>query len=376
MSTITTIGRGYHRVGRRWRMTGFCVALMLTVAACSGGVSQGPTPGQFEGGKEVEALYEAAKKEGSVNLYAATPATDEIQAFVDEFETTYPGIEVNLTNKGGAAIFETFTSEKRAGRHNADVIESFGKSPFEQFRSEGLIERYTPTSASHYPEDSSIPDWAYPYFSTVTGALYNTDKVTEHEIELLRSYDGWTDPTWKGRVSSGSPSANSILMGLFQWVDQDPNLGEEWLRGFAANQPIAYTSVTPAAAAVISGDYAASFPQLAVTAARAARDGAPVGFAAQEYSVLAPSLVAVASQAPHPNAAKLLVEFHLSKTGQQAMIDTLMGVSVRDDMQSDPGFDGLIETPRRVTVVDEALYVDKSSDITRLWNEYVGPGSK
>jgi iron(III) transport system substrate-binding protein len=348
---------------------------VLALPACGGGSDAAPA-GPIEGGDDVAKLYEAAKEEGSVSLYSHVTASEEIEAFVAAFEEQYPGVDVELTNKTGSAILETFLSEKRAGRNDADVIQYPGMAPFmNEFQDEGFIEEYTPTSADLYPEDAVVPGFAYPWLSYTMGAVYNTDLITPEELELLQTYQGWTDPTWKGRISSGSPGSASIQRSLFQWVAADEELGEDWLRQFAENDPVAFNSVTPAAERVIAGEFVASFPQMSVTAARAIPQGAPVGWVSQDYSVTNPALVAVASNAPHPNAARLMLEFHLSEAGQRAMVEAVKADTLREDLDIPPVQDENFERPSELVVVDEKAFAEGGEDVINLWNQLVGPGA-
>lgn len=376
MRTVMTHGRGSWSAARKRLLVPAVGALALALAACGGDGGTEAPAGPVEGGDEIQELYEAAKEEGSVNLYSHVTASEQIEAFVAAFEEQYPGIDVTLTNKTGSAILETFLSEKRAGRNDVDVIQYPGMAPFQnEFQDEGLIEEYTPTSADLYPEDSTVPGYAYPWLTYNMGAVYNKDLITDEELELLQTYEGWTDPIWKGRISAGSPGSASIQRALFQWVDQDPDLGEGWLEALAALDPVPFNSVTPAAERVIAGEFVASFPQMSVTAARAIPEGAPIGWATQEYTVTNPALVAVASEAPHPNAAKLLMEFHLSEAGQAAMVEAVAADTLRTDLDLQAIDDEAFEAPEELVIVDEALIAERGSEVVDSWNALIGPGA-
>lgn len=377
-----------------WRFTAAAALLALTLGACGGDEKTAGGPVEDGGGETAteddgegaEAAAgdayaeacEAAAEEGEVNLYSHVTATEQIEGFVGAFEEQFPDISVSLTNRTGSAILETFLQEKRADVHTADVIQYPGIAPFaNEFQDEGFIEEYTPTTADRYPADATVPGYAYPWLTYNMGAAYNTDLITDEELEMLRSYETWTDPTWQGRISAGSPGSASIQRALFQWVANDESLGEDWLRDFAALDPVAFNSVTPAAERVIAGEYVASFPSMSIVAARAAPQGAPIGWATQEYTVSNPALVAIAANAPNPNAARCLLEFHLSEEGQQAMnefvvTDSLLeGFEPEVDLTTEEWFDA----PGELIIVDEAEFAERSAEVTDLWNELIGPGA-
>jgi len=376
MRTALMHDRG-RAVGRkRMMLAPAVVAVAVALSACGGDGGADAPAASLEGNDELQALYNAAKEEGAVNLYSHVTASEQIEGFVAAFEEAYPGVEVTITNKTGSAILETFLSEKRAGRNDADVIQYPGMAPFQnEFKKEGLIEAYTPTSAEVFPAESTVPGYAYPWLTYSMGAVYNKDLITEKELELLQTYEGWTDPIWKGRISSGSPGSASIQRALFQWVDQDPKLGEEWLKAFAELKPVPFNSITPAAERVIAGEFVASFPQMAVSAARAIPEGAPIGWVTQEYTVTNPALVAVASKAPHPNAAKLLMEFHLSEAGQKAMVESVAADTLRTDLDIQALEHEDFEAPEKLVVVDETLVSERGKQVVDLWNRLIGPGA-
>jgi iron(III) transport system substrate-binding protein len=373
MRTALKQGRGRRAGWRRALLVPTVAAIVLAMAAC-GGDEPAADVGAQSG--ELGSLYEAAKAEGAVNLYSHVTASEQIEGFVDAFEKAYPGIDVKITNKTGSAILETFLSEKRAGRNDVDVIQYPGMAPFQnEFKDEGFIEAYTPTSADLYPKESTVPGYAYPWLTYNMGAVYNKDLITPEQLELLQTYKGWTDPSWKGKISAGSPGSASIQRALFQWVDLDPELGEDWLKKFAGLDPVPFNSVTPAAERVIAGEFVASFPQMSVTAARAIPEGAPIGWVTQDYTVTNPALVAVASKAPHPNAAKLLMEFHLSEAGQKAMVKAVAADTLRTDLDLQAIEDDAFEAPKKLVVVDEALIAERGEEVVDLWNRLIGPGA-
>lgn len=376
MSTALTHDGGRWSVWKKRLLAPTVGTIALALAACGGDGGTDTPAGPVEGGDEMQELYQAAQEEGSVNLYSHVTASEQIEGFVAAFEEQYPGVDVTITNKTGSAILETFLSEKRAGRNDVDVIQYPGMAPFQnEFQDEGFIEEFTPTSADLYPEDSTVPGYAYPWLTYNMGAVYNKDLITPEELELLQTYEGWTDPIWKGRISAGSPGSASIQRALFQWVDQDPDLGREWLEDLAALDPVPFNSVTPAAERVIAGEFVASFPQMSVTAARAIPEGAPIGWVTQDYTVTNPALVAVASEAPHPNAAKLLVEFHLSEAGQTAMVEAVAADTLRTDLDLQAIEDEAFEAPAELIVVDEALISERGDEVVNTWNELIGPGA-
>jgi iron(III) transport system substrate-binding protein len=355
----------------------FLVVVALALSSCGGGQGDpANAPGLASGDPRIADLYRAALQEGQVTLYSHVTATEEISAFVDAFKKEFPGIEVQVTNKIGSAILTTYLSEKRAGKDVADVIQYPGLEPFQnEFRTEGLVQEYTPSTAAKYPAEASVPGIAYPWLAYTTGAAYNSDKITPRELELLRTYQGWADPSWKGRIDAGSPGSASLQHAVFYWTQVDQQLGRHWFEAFAANRPVAFVSPTPAVERVIAGEFVASYPSLSAVAARAMDNGAPIGWATQEYAVTVPGLVGLASRAPHPNAAKLMVEFTLSDAGQRAMVDAVKADSLRTDLNLSPvQGNQRFDQPKKRVYVQSDVFAKQGRAAVDLWNQFIGPG--
>jgi iron(III) transport system substrate-binding protein len=86
---------------------------------------------------------------------------------------------------------------------------------------------------------------------------YNTDDVDPSEMP--DTMEGFTDPSWKGRIgwppSNGSFQAMVTAMRV-QWGEQATR---EWLEGIIANEPVAYPKNTPTVAAAATGEIAVGF---------------------------------------------------------------------------------------------------------------------
>ena len=98
--------------------------------------------------------------------------------------------------------------------------------------------------------------------------------------------------------------------------------GMAYLRAFAkqkvANVPAAARQVLDQ---VIAGEYAIALQIFNHHAVISAKKGAPVDWIKMEPATGTLSVIGIQKNAPHPNAAKLLVDFIISKEGQQVYRD-------------------------------------------------------
>ncbi len=104
----------------------------------------------------------------------------------------------------------------------------------------------------------------------------------------------------------------------------------DYLRAFAKQEPV----VIPAAQRVvldkaISGEYPLALMTLSYHSTISAAKGAPIQWLKMSPMVMSPNTISVLKNAPHPNAARLLIEFILSEEGQKIM-------AANDYMPADP----------------------------------------
>jgi iron(III) transport system substrate-binding protein len=187
-----------------------------------------------------------------------------------------------------------------------------------------LVADYQPKAAASWPQQLRDPKghWTALNLFYWTSA-YNTNQVKE--ADAPKTYQDLLDPKWKGKIAwtydltpGGPPGfVHNILTTLGQ------EKGMEYLKKFAAQEPV----TIPAAQRVvldkvISGEYPLAVMILNYHATISAAQGAPVKWIKMEPLLESMSLVSIVKDSPHPNAARLFVEFMLSDDGQKVMADS------------------------------------------------------
>src|SRR5919197_1614708 len=98
---------------------------------------------QYEGlnpKQRQEKLLEGARKEGSVVIYSFT-AVDQLTPLLEEFHKKYPFIKPEQYRANASGVFNKFTTEARAGRSLADVLDISAGETY-TLRQMGLIDPY------------------------------------------------------------------------------------------------------------------------------------------------------------------------------------------------------------------------------------------
>jgi iron(III) transport system substrate-binding protein len=188
----------------------------------------------------------------------------------------------------------------------------------------GLVANYLPPSASTLPAEFKDKDghWAALNVLFLTAA-YNTELVKKDDAP--KTLADLLNPKWKGKIAwTSEPNVNGppgFIGNVLRAMGQDK--GMEFLRALAAqkivNVPAAQRVVLDQ---VIAGEYPLCLMIFNHHSAISAAQGAPVQWIKMEPLVATMNYISMVKAAPHPNAAKLLMEFMLSDEGQQVLAGT------------------------------------------------------
>jgi iron(III) transport system substrate-binding protein len=264
-------------------------------------------------------LVEAARKEGKVVWYTSLvlPSAEKVAKL---FEAAYPGIKVEVHRTGSQRILQRVMQELGANIKNADVIHTSDAGHFELMKDKKLLLKYTPAGAETFPAGFKDRDGHYYGLrATVTVIAYNTKALTA--ATAPKTWKDLLDPKWKGKLVTAHPGYSGViathilaLVHLFGW-DYFKQLGtQSAMIVQSANDPSGTVASGERIVAVNGGEY--SFYQTK-------KQGNPVEIVYPKEGVpLVVSPSAIASFAPHPNAAKLFTDFGFARNVQQVMAES------------------------------------------------------
>jgi iron(III) transport system substrate-binding protein len=298
-------------------------------------------------------LVEGAKKEGQLVFYAGIPIPDA-QTILLALEKKYPFIKTTFYRATGSALVSRIQTEQRAGTHIWDVMNSTGFEPYALLE-QGYFARYDSSERNVFPEGHKDAEgyWATMYTSPMI-VSYNTRLVSAGE--LPKEYFDLLSPKWKGRLGLDSSD--------FEWY---ANLRKTWgaekaqkfLEGLR-RQDVRLVQGRALLTELLSGGEVAiltnNFLQNAI---EAKRKGSPVEILALDPVISAAGLIGINRLAPHPNAARLFVDFALSKEGQELIVKTDRS-SVRKDVSGNP-----LDMIKSVRIIPSDLSLGKNYVQTR-----------
>ncbi len=261
------------------------------------------------------ALIAAAKREGALTWYTTQIVDQFAQPAADAFRKKY-GIKVAITRTNSSTAATRILNENRAGKNQSDVFD--GTITAVPLKKAGYVLKWLPDAAKDWPAAYKDPQgyWIATNIYILTPA-YNTRLVKPGtEPKTLAAL---LDPKWKGKMAWGNSLSSSAGIGFVGTVLAE--MGEAKGRAYLAQLAQQNVAGLPVSARqvldqTIAGEYSIALQIFNHHAVISAKEGAPVKWIAMEPATGVLSVVSIPKAAPHPNAAKLFVDFLVSKEGQ------------------------------------------------------------
>ena len=279
--------------------------------------------------KEWKVTIQAARKEGKLVFHSG----NSVEPVFNEFQKKFPDIKVTrMLTHGGSAAHERLIAERRAGVYVADIVH-LGAGSGSLLASAGALDPLEPYmilpevldqskwfEGRHYFADKEAK-YLFKYASNPgVDISYNTKLVNPDSI---KSYWDFLDAKWKGKIATYDPRVRGSR--LFSYFYYNPELGPRYLRRLFGEMDLTPSrdrrQITDWLA---QGKFAIALrtaPE-ASTLDDAKAHGLPVNWFSPAHFKEAvaisggPAHIAVVNRAPHPNAAKLFINWFLSREGQ------------------------------------------------------------
>ena len=263
-------------------------------------------------------LLEAAKKEGKVVYYTTD---DELmaQVLVKGFQAAYPTITVELQRANAAALLERLESEQKAGPWQADVINTNDVRSLVLFRRNGWLAHYVPANVRQWPEAARDPAGFYAVQSLAVTVIGYNSRLVNPEL-APKSYEDLLARRWHDKLVKLHPAESGI--GLTTTFLMNRELGWSFWERLAQQGVLHVRSGVDAPAKLVGGERWAMVDGTEEAVLRLRASGAPIMMVhAKEGSPVIPSGTSMFKEAPHPNAARLLVNWLMGRDAQQIVVN-------------------------------------------------------
>jgi iron(III) transport system substrate-binding protein len=269
--------------------------------------------------KQFSDLYQAALKEGEIIFYT-DGRQDEAQRLSDYWKANFPGVTLRIVPKSSPALIAQIETERAAGQHRVDVSHMSQPYVAALWKQKGFYQPYRTQSFERLRPDNADADGAfYTPDVYVLPAAYNTG-VFKDKALLPRGLKDFLDPKWKGKLVLADPDVSGNTLTFLMTMLSTGRLDWDTLAGLA-KQDILFVRSNPDSVRMVASGERVLSPMISSFNIMAARlKGQPIDYyVLGEGSVVVQSQLGLMSDAPHPNAAKLLLEVLTSPQAESAL---------------------------------------------------------
>jgi iron(III) transport system substrate-binding protein len=273
------------------------------------------------------------KPEDAVVVYSAADA-DMVNAMVAAFQQKHPAIKASAVVGGTGEIIKRVEAEK--ARPLGDVVWSIG--PEAIGGQKALFEPYLSREAPAFYPGQVPADRVWTPFTTMPYVIMYNKKLVP-DAEAPRAWKDVLAPKWKGKVAyADATKSGSSYTLLVTWLtifgknDTGWKFVEDVLR---QSKVLPKSSMTYQMVANGELPIGLTFEQAAFDYLKS---GAPVGIVyPSEGTAVTLDGTAVVKGAPHPNAARLFLDFTVTREGQTLIVEKFGRRAVRRDVGSPAG---------------------------------------
>lgn len=353
-----------------------CAALAAAAVLASGSIAGAQAPQGYPA--DYSKIVDAARKEGKVVVYATTDAV-AANPLIKDFQTLYPGVQVEYSDLNSTELYNRFIAEAAAGSGTGDVLWSSAMDLQVKLAADGKAETYAS------PEIPSLPKWAVwnnqaygttyePITFIYNKRLVPAEDVPQDHTALLNLLNAKAD-TYKGKITAYDPERSGV--GYF-FVNEDTKyFPQAWdlFKAFGKTSIKLYTSAGAMMERVTSGEHTIAYGIFGSYALARAKKDPNLGIVTpKDYTLVTSRVAFISKQAKNPNAAKLFLDYILSKRGQDIIANKADLYSLRADVEGEAtlkGVEKLIGDKARPVAIGpgllEGLDQKKRLDFLKKW---------
>ncbi|HKU00216.1 MAG TPA: ABC transporter substrate-binding protein [Paraburkholderia sp.] len=319
------------------------MAGVMSLFAASAVAAQVPAgyPGTYQ------RVIDAAKREGKLIVYSTTDMS-LVRPLVKDFEKLY-GVKVDYNDMNSTELYNRFVSENAAKSKSADVLWSSAMDLQVKLVNDGLAASYDS------PESPNIPQWAQyqkqaygttfePLAIVYNKRLMSANEVPRTRTDLIRLLQSQPD-RFRGKVTTYDIEKSGVG---FNYLTQDVHVNATvtWnlIGAMGAIKPKLQSSTGAMMERISSGENLIGYNILGSYAYAKAKKDPSIGYVfPSDYTQVVSRLAIISKQAAHPNAAKLWVDYLLSRRGQTLIANEADLYSVRPDIVGETSMAGLTQ---------------------------------
>jgi len=290
---------------------------LLLLAARAGWTASKPTTvadiALYRGPDREQRLIDGSKKEGVVTFYNSNTWLSTV---AQEFEKKYPFVKVSIWRSESTNLLKRVLEEYASGRFLADVLES--STGMDIFQRKGILQEYFSPEIAAYGDEAKAKGKNGVYHMTdreiYVSLGFNTKLVPV--ADAPQGYKDLLDSRWKGKMSLAGGATGPRWVGHVLKV-----MGRDYLEKMRA-QEVKVQNISGAALAglIVSGEVPLSPTIFDSNIFTAKKNGASVEWRPLEPVIASNGTSGMTTNAPHPHAALLFLDYLHSNEGQQVVM--------------------------------------------------------
>ena len=280
-------------------------------------------------------IIEGAKKERQLVVYTSM-TVDQAQQILNAFKAKYPFIQPTMFRAVGERLLTKILAETQSGRHEFDVVQSAETQAY-VLKKNNLLAKYASPEAKKLLQNFVDPEgyWAAVYIMpNVLG--FNTKMLTRAQVP--KSAQDLLDPKWKGKIGM-DPTKPEWFAWMLKRMGQEK--GMAYMRRLAAQDLRLHPGLSLLTNLLAAGEFPLALNTYLHNVEEVKKKGGPADWVAFDPVFTKFQPIEIGAKAPHPNAARLFIDFVLSLEGQK-IIASFSRVPTRPGVPADiPGLDQL-----------------------------------
>jgi iron(III) transport system substrate-binding protein len=310
---------------------------------------------------DVKAIETAASKEGELTWYVASIDARNAEKAAKQFTDKY-GIKVNVVRAASQIMFQRLEQDLSQSVANADVFSSVDIGNFITLKANGALAAYAPENAKDLLPIFQNLDPDGLFHATVASVIaidYNSDKVKDPP----KSWTDLTDPKWAGKLALGHPAYSGFAGN---WAAQMQKLyGKSYFERLEKLQPLVSRSLLDATNLLSSGERLVTASPISPILEFKDK-GNPLAIQyPDDGAILVSTPSGILKNAPHPNAAKLFMEFLLGPEFNVILAEAHYE-TMRADVKPLPGAKSVAEIKViRPTIEDSTKGIPAAAEVWR-----------
>lgn len=295
------------------------LALSVALAGCGGG--------------DKKAEKKAGGTKGEIMVYTSIYPDIIDNMCKPNVAKAFPEMKVNWFQGGTEKVVTKITGEIKAKKIGADVLMVADPSYYLKLDDQKLLLPYKSKEEKNLINDKDAEGAWYAVRVCNMIIAYNADKLKAEDAP--KNWTDLTDPKWKGKIAMPNPMlSGTAYVAVGALADK---YGWEYFDKLKANGLRVEEGNSAIQNKLLTGEYAAAMilEENILKLANTKKEPLKVIYP-KDGVVQVPSPIAIFNTTKNPEGAKALVDWWLSKEGQQAVVKGWMH-SVRGDVKEPIG---------------------------------------